>query len=512
LLVLFGLLVILSLGFIAPWGEFPSTDDWVYTQNILNTLAAGKFTLSTGQYAYAIPQVLLGLLLVKPNEPPFLRLRWIGIISGFLAVIFLVGLCQKALKQKSPILSFLGAISIFFFVPYFQPSLTFMTDVPAFFFWVLSVWTLALFLEKNTFALWLVALITNVVAVSERQLAVFIPFSMVLAQNIGFRPSQRLKGVIQVFKKSYPIIAFVIPLILIQWWWMRISTVKTPDSSFSPNPGVFIRFSRQLIYLGWTAIPFLFIPIEGKASPHAKAIFKKCLLVFSFGFVLHVADGLWFNKVLLPPFVGVILDKLGVLSVLVPGTPETVFSVPLRGLLLILGFVGVLRILWGCSLLLEEKEKSKSVEVVLWSSLFYSVFICFRATQFDRYFIPVLPLSLLCIFKTCSLEEISVKRRVGTLVVSAAYLLFATTLVFDYFRWNEARKEAFEFATSTGVAPNNICAGLEYDGRYETNLKECSYTISFSESPGFKLEKVFPYASIWGSPLRYLYLLRRSTS
>ena len=510
MLVLFVLLVAFSVWFISPLSNFPSTDDWVYAQNVLNTLAEKKFTLSTGQYAYGIPQVLVGLFFVTPDEEPFSKLRWIGIVSGVLAAIFVACLCQKALQQKSQLMFFLGATSIFFFVPYFQPSFTFMTDSPAFLFWVVSVGTLGLFLEKSTITLWFLALVANTVAVSERQLAAFIPFSVVLSQNVGFRLSQGRKGVIEIFKKSYPVMAFVIPLVLIQLWWMEISNVKTPDSSFSPNPGVFIRLSRQIIYLGWTAIPFLCIPVSTNDSKRLRAIFKKCLIVFMAGFILHMADGMVLKKNdLLPPFVGAVLTKQGILPITLSGVPETIFSVSFRFLLLVLGFLGALRILLGFSLIWDDKERSKTADVILWSSLCYSIFICFRGTQFDRYFIPVLPLSLLCLLKTSRPGKLSQGRKVGTFLFCGVYVLFPTTLVSDYFRWNEVRKEAFQFATTIGAHPKNVCSGLEYDIRYEANHNICLYKVSFLEIVGFKVEKTFPYSSIWGSRKRYMYLLKK---
>jgi hypothetical protein len=153
LLVVFLILVAASIWFIAPWGQFPLNDDWVYTKNVLETLSVGKFTVSAGQYAYAIPQVVLGLFVVNPDEDPFLKLRWLGIATGIVAASFLAWLGQKSLKQKSSMLFLLGSISIFFFIPYFQPTFSFMTDAPAFLLWLISVWTLGLFLEKKNLRL-----------------------------------------------------------------------------------------------------------------------------------------------------------------------------------------------------------------------------------------------------------------------------------------------------------------------------------------------------------------------
>jgi hypothetical protein len=306
---------------------------------------------------------------------------------------------------------------------------------------------------------------------------------------------------------------FVVPLILIQWWWTRISPVKIPDSSFSPNPGVLVRLSRQLIYLGWTVIPFLCIPIERSlASPSLKTVFKRALIVFGFGLLLHIVNWGFFGSYLLPPFYGNVLDRVGVLPVLLRGNPEIIFPDYFRWVLLVVGFGGALRILWGFSLLLDDSSKNKWTEVILWASVVYSAFICFRATQFDRYFIPVLPLSLMCILKTSSLEKLSKLRAVGTGLTCFIYVAFATTIVSDYFRWNEARRSAINFVLSKGLTPRDVCAGYEYGGWYQTDSKDCTYLISFSDLPNFKTERLFAYPSIWGSHQRHLYLLKKDTT
>ncbi|MFM8270504.1 MAG: hypothetical protein ACKN9V_09980 [Pseudomonadota bacterium] len=487
-------------------------DDWVYTRNVVDSLAAGKFVVSSGQYAYAIPQVLLGLLLLKPGQEPFLVLRWMGILSAVSAALVMVRLCQKAINGNSSMHFVLGAIATFFFVPYLQPSLSFMTDAPAFFLWVLSLWSLSWFLKKKTFNSWVLALLSNAVAVSERQLAIFIPFAMVIAQNLDFRPKDGLKSVSQVFRRSYPVMLFVFPLVVIQWWWTGLSPVKVPDSSFSPNPGVLIRISRQLIYLGWTALPFFLLPIKGVESPQEKKTFKWCLSIFCIGFFLHVINWAVFKSPLLPPFYGNVLDKVGILPVLLPGTPETIFPDYFRWVLLFLGLMGMVRILRGFAILWNDKERSHYAEVILWSSLIYFIFMCFRGTQFDRYFIPVLPLSLLCIFKNCPLERLTPMRSIATAVVCFLYIAFSTSIVSDYFRWNEARKEALDFAFSKGLKPTEVCAGYEYEGWYQTGSDLCSHKISFSELPNFNIEQTFRYPSIWGSHQRYLYLLKSKSN
>ena len=57
------LLVGLAVYLIKPWGQFPLNDDWVYTANVFETIKNGRFTVPYGQSAWAIPQILIGVLL-----------------------------------------------------------------------------------------------------------------------------------------------------------------------------------------------------------------------------------------------------------------------------------------------------------------------------------------------------------------------------------------------------------------------------------------------------------------
>ncbi|NBX74942.1 MAG: hypothetical protein EBQ92_00100, partial [Proteobacteria bacterium] len=62
---------------------------------------------------------------------------------------------------------------------------------------------------------------------------------------------------------------------------------------------------------------------------------------------------------------------------------------------------------------------------------------------------------------------------------------------------------------SKGLHPKDVCAGYEHEGWYQTDSKDCSYLVSFSELPKYKTEQTFSYSSFWGSHQRDLYLLRK---
>jgi len=474
--------------------------------------------VTSEQYAYAIPQILLGLLVVKPSTLPFLALRWIGTIAGILSSVLLSALVVKALEIKNCLLWLLGCISVFFFIPVLQTSFSFMTDIPAFFLWIISVWTLGNYLEKKTTSSWFLAFIVSTIAVAQRQLAILIPLSIIVFENRTWRPNQGWGGIRRVFGTSFPIMVFALPLLIIHAWWVSISPLARAPMSFSPNPGVLIRMLYHLMHLGWLVVPFTFLPkiSTRDLSLTQQKLFKGGKIFILVSLAIAAVDCLLNKRVPLPPFFNNVLSEVGILPIVLGGFTEVIFSDQLRVLLLLVGGFGVFQILKGFSLVWCETNTLGLKRVIILSSLVYFIFICFRATHFDRYSIPMIPLCLLCLFRTCNLKEkISLVRRglIGASIV--IYAAFSCTLVADYFRWNEARWKAIDSALSKGIAKDDLWGGYEYFGWFNRlelwmKPKEFSYVISPTYDSGiFERVEVFAYPSFWNKKQKEMYLLKR---
>lgn len=516
---LFSLFLVIggTILFVSPWGQFPLNDDWVYAKNVVMTLANGKFTISSGQYAYSIPQVFLGLLAVKPGQDPFVALRWIGILSGLLSSVALSSVCLRALNTKNAFLFFLSCLSVFFFLPCLQTSFSFMTDMPAFLLWLSSVWALANFLEKRSFGSWLLAFFLNALAISERQLAFLIPFVMIVFEGRKISHLKGLNGFVKFLKRNVPLMVFALPLILIQIWWNYISPLKSPPLGFSPNPGVFVRLFCHLIQLGWLAIPFCFVPKVSfqELESDSKKIFKVCATLFILGGLFNEGNSLIHGGFSFPPFFGNVLSKVGILPEVLPGFSEPIFPTWFQVCLLFVGTWGAYQIFKGFSLLWGEIYESPMKRVICLSSLGYFVFIIFRHTHFDRYSIPIIPLCILSLLRVCKQEQ-SPSRFVRpiALLTSALYISFSATLVWDYFRWNEARWEAIDYALSEGVPKDKLWGGYEYFGwsnlLYNWEMRPMlPFIVRPSRLKDFEVIKNFSYPSIWGSKEREMFLLKQ---
>lgn len=486
--------------FISPWGNFPLNDDWVYTKNVLNSLKNGHFSIAYSQHAWAIPQVFLGQWLVEKTGDPFLSLRWVGIFSGVLAALFTGWLCARAAGLSNPLIVWTGAMATYFYLPFLQPSFSFMSDLPAFLFWNLSMFTVAYSLEKQEKVWWLIAFLIFLVALAERQVALLIPISVLCFRDI---PRKTRVG----------FLLFCVPFILIQSWWSTVAQIGTPDLGLSPNLGLFVRWSRHLLYLGWLAVPFLFYPLKKLEESKNRRFFIWSFVVFLAGLLGHIVTSISKDQEVFLPIFGNVISNQGILTNLMPGSAPIIFSIGLRGVLTALGFLGMIRILYGFALMMTEKHLSLLVRVIFFSSAIYFVFVGIRALQFDRYAIPLIPLVLVCLLKSVGNQSSTRWCRVMSCLLLVPYCVFSMTLMHDYFRWNEARWATINLAYQKGIAPSEIGAGYEYYGWTDGSPKwlepkSFNYVVSFSELAGFNTIASLPYKSLWGEKTRQMYLLK----
>jgi hypothetical protein len=496
---------------IQPWGQFPLNDDWVYAKNVLSSLSEGTFTIRFSQYAWAIPQMFLGLWLAPDAHHPFATLRSIGIVSTILAAPLTAWIAARAVPLQHRFLFWVGTVSTLFFAPYFQPGFSFMTDLPAFLLTLLSLYTLALYLERRTLFFLSLAIAANAVAVSQRQLALLIPLSMGLYACRNFSFHSWSKALKSLLLETYPLLLFVVPMLVIQVWWSRVSPLGFPTVNFSPNPGVLVRFFRHLTFLGWTALPFFaFSTVVLSAGEHK--VFRRAVGVFAVGGALHLLNSYLRGQPYLMPFFNNVLTDAGFLPMMLGMNADgVIFPIWFRIGLTFLGMAGAIRILHGFSLIWTDSQKSALAQVLLASSLLYTVFICFRVDNFDRYAIPILPLSLLCLMRSCDVGLISKKRKTVAVLLAAPYILFTIALTYDYFRWNEARWAAIAKAETLGAAPEKINAGHEYSEWSETKtnwgtVSGFDYIVTFSELPGLTTVAQFPYRSVWKRSGTSIYL------
>jgi hypothetical protein len=177
--------------------------------------------------------------------------------------------------------------------------------------------------------------------------------------------------------------------------------------------------------------------------------------------------------------------------------------------------LGAYRLLVGLFLSLSDSNLSVRIQVLLLFSVFYFGALFLRNSRLDRYFILLLPGCLYLIYRSISDGRLNFKRQLATGALFLAYFLFSTTLISDYFRWNEARWEVIDLALGKhNVKAKDLNGGYEFCGPIEEipwswkEIKKYPYIVSFSKLPGFEVKDEVLYTSYWGNAKNVMYLLK----
>ncbi|MFN7684433.1 MAG: hypothetical protein ACK5QT_03360 [Oligoflexia bacterium] len=491
---------------IAPWGDFPLNDDWVYARNSAATAEAGSVSIPFGQYAWSIPQLVLGAVFVELGLGSYVWLRWVGILA-LLGSTYLVGrIFWSGLTQSGIRIPLL--IAFCFYCPLVQTSFSFMTDAPFLFLFLAAFAGCGLFLARRTGTSALVALGFVLLALSQRQ------FGIVISAALG------VCLLFEAFKSPAPVVfpvvlmraglSFLIPALafvaLTQFWKSLTQGASAPlDLTLSP---VFVLSNAFEIlgHLGLLAVPVLFLPFSQEAKRLLSQRWLQAVLVlfFVYGLGHHLRAERLF------PFTDNVMSRYGFfgLNLVLLGEREVVLGTGLRGFLTLVSVAGALRILVGFGAAWRQSKWGTLDRLVLVSSVFYFLICCFRKTYFDRYCIPLLPGALLCLL-AATVPAFSVRwGKWAAWVGVLASICFSVTLLEDYFRWNEARWKAGQAALALGFKSSEVAGGYEFNGHYNglTGLlgregQKTPVILSFSHLPGTFLVKEFPYRSFLSTRL-----------
>jgi len=516
-------LVGLGLYLIKPWGQFPLNDDWVYMADVLETVKNRHFTIPFGQHAWAIPQILLGLWVVSFKGSSYLlSLRSVGLISGVLAAFFSVHIASDGLKRFENekwnlFLKLLGFGCVFFYPAFLSVSLSFMTDTLAALFMCWGIMAASRYIELPSWSNWTIAFVANLLGVAQRQYLFLVSISLII---IYWRKHVQLAGMDfrQAFrrlslKQSFQLGLFLIPVPLIHLWWRTVSPLSSAPLDLLPNLQVLQRPYEYTFYLGLAFLSTPFLPIYPARELQEK--YKKFWRRLNVGILFITSIILLLGLGM--PFYQNILSKFGVFGIneVLLGTREIILTMPIRSILTVLSFLGAYRLLTGLFLSLADSKMSTRAQVLLLFSVFYFGSLFLRNGRLDRYFILLFPGCLYLIYRSISTSRMSFKRQVATGALFLTYFLFSTTLLSDYFRWNEARWEVIALASGKHhVKSRDLNGGYEFCGPIEEypwawkEVRKYPYVVSFSKLPGFDVIDEVNYPSYWGKGKNVMYLLK----
>jgi len=532
---------LLSLLIVDPRGDFPLNDDWCYARDCIRSAQAGRPVLTGFEYAWALPQLIVGTIATKAFGFSFTTFRATGIVSLAISALLIDLYLRRVGLSSGDRLIALGA---WMFNPIaYLLSLGFMTDLPFLVLWLAACycWDMALTTEKRH---WIaLALIATLVVTGQRQFGLLIPIAACLLIFLRWKlGSRRLVISLSLparaggFEMACVIAAGVTVLFYlgVSRWYASLGVPAPPlVAGTHPLSVYLVTAYRTALFFALSSVPLLLIltkPELSRTSSRIAAGLALAAFLFGAAFLARGAS----------PLFGNLISNFGLLNdgdVLL-GRREVIFGANWRRAVDLIGLLAVLAMIrlfagvpWARPRKVERKVERCPSEgeapghpgaamgdgfggvLMLAGALILPIFIL-RGTYFDRYLLPMLPSAWVALARCGTVP--SRMRKIAAVVSIAAMAAFSITIAADYFRWNEARWAAAEKLERDGVPADRIQAGYEWGGIKgfdnpwpSSDVSEFDYVVSHSrEIAGFKEVDAIPWKSIWQPRDRKIYVLQ----
>lgn len=502
-----------------PRGDFPLNDDWAYAATVERLLRDGAYQPHDWAGMTLLSQALWGTLATALFGFSHVVLRASTLVLGFaaLAATYLLGRELRAPRAVALAAALALAVNPLFVAL----SHTFMTDVPMLAGLLGALWAFARALRRDSTAAWAAGSAIAVAAVLCRQPAIVAPLGLLAAVLVWPAAGWRWRA-----RAACSVLLAVAAL------WLYGAVLEAADA-VPANYGVRDAF---LIRLWRTPLPDALQLLGRHASTallYAGLFLLPLLILFEpgwrrtrrawwrWGGVVQLGSAAALTLRLVAggrpmPLIGNLLIASGI-------GPVTLHDWYIRGLgndpqlpagvwlavtaaavagaaLLVAQFASATR-----QALAARAAGPPLVPLLLASALLYVALTCLTV-QFDRYFLPLVPLLGLALLPPRG----AAPPRRARLVAAALLALwggFAIAATHDYLAWNRARWAALRQLTDAdGIDPRRIDGGPEFNGpRFFTRgttggggrswwwVADDEYQIGMGPVPGYEIVRRVPY-------------------
>ena len=537
------LVYLATLWVVAPWGNFPLNDDWVYARACVNSANAGRITLTKLESAWAMPQIVTGALVVKFVGFSHTMFRVTGIVS-LVGIVLMTDLYLRRVGL-SPAGRLIAAATLVFNPVMYLMSLTFMTDLP-----FLVLWLLACYAWDEVFATgrksWvLLALTLTIGAMAERQFALFIAMAVGSGLALAWLRSRRQatlspRADASVLSLWGPILGSIVVcgvfFVLVSIWWKWMGGYQMPIKIRSRPPlESFASLVKASLLLALAALPLVLIlrvpPSAWSPGSRWRWLAGATTAVAGLLGVVRLVRGD-------SPLLGNLISRFGIFgrNEVLLGDRPVVFDHLIEQAVTIGSIVAVVLAvpqlllhaapLFGPPATTPESpdqvapaspDRPRFGFILFFASALYMALVNLRPNLVDRYLLPIMPALLVALAVAPALRTpVRLTLAWGCVLVFAG---LSITITADYFRWNEARWSAADALVRGGVAPERINAGYEWNGwnlgtpatvSDPQLLQEYDYVVSFGpDLEGFQEVDSVPWKSIWPPHDRRLSILKK---
>ena len=497
-------------------GDYPLNDDWAYAQSARLFLHTGQMRILDWAAPSLVVHIASGAAFMRLLGESHVALRMGTRCFALVTLFFTYGLSRRAgLSARRALLPPLALAVSPWFV---NLSFTFMSDVTWLAFVIAALWLGASALRPNApprLSRLLLASVCLGLAAMIRQFAVVLLPAFVLVVAIDAR--RRVRGFSAVradFLRSA--IFTTLPVVVIygafHYWYTRIHgpTLANRDTWRNMANVDLLTIVRHVLsinyYIGLWLLPLVLatrVKIAGTRARRVAMVTAIAMALFALGEAIRAAFSeprVWGpSSTIKPlmPYLGNIFYLSGIGPPTLYPTYSGYFAAPHTGvwfgvMLTLISLLGgvlasalILRAIEEQIALLRGKPNPNTEAPVANSeeALFREVrmligvagvfylgwHLCTGPFLFDRYVLPVLPLSWILGVAMAG----DALRRWPFIVLFSAGALISAAGTHEYLQWNAARAQAVSDLIASGIPTAQIDAGFEYNGpwRFEEYLR-----------------------------------------
>jgi hypothetical protein len=451
----FGIIFLIEVIVLRPFGNFPLHDDWVHSLSIYEYVRSGIIFYPALLAAFSVVPIVYGIGVSMVFGFSFVALRMTTVILAWGSACFVYAFLRK--NDFSPNVS-VAATALMLASPLFvNLSYTFMSEIPALFFLTGALFFFSKGFKEKRYGAIALGAFFGLLGFFVRQTDVFIILAAAGAFFLN-RDMDRRVGVV-IFGACA---ALLVGGILV---FGSIGVNASTLSFFFLSSDILLRLARTTAYIlfflvltGGTLAPAVMgICLAQKRNfcfqPPPAFILYTCMLVV-FGGAGHLLFNQFAN--IITPF-GIGPAPFVMIGKMTYWGPTALYIGAIS--------ISIASVAW----LLRAMKRRQGTYISLqpWNrflwyyGVLYSMFIVVAFPWFDRYYILLLP--LVCYLAAHALKEYSWSRGVfyGLLGGVFFYSLVGT---YNYLAWNEARWRLGDRLVSRGIAREDISGGQEWNG------------------------------------------------
>ena len=430
------------------------------------------------------------------------------------------------LNSKSIIEPIVAALVVAFNPIAYAASFTFMTDILFSALMTISTLLYIASLKRGSVLLAVVGTIVALAATLSRQLGLCLPIAYLIVRLLP--PSNRVR---KSALCSIPLLVCAASLLLCYGWLRATGGVVILKSPLRTLGAIYYNLITVPLYLGLFSVPVLLLTTRPTVVTRVQSSVRWIPFVTALAAVVLALIGMigehrimpFGRNVLIPQGIGPLTLRDTYILQLdnVPSLPPlfwiAVTVLSLWGMFELTGRF----VTYAINTIFTRRQfEPRELGALFTGTAILAYFTpLMLVSMYDRYFIPVLPLTLLFLVSISAARPVRRYRAVTATILCVLTAIFAVLGAHDYMAWNRARWTAITDLQKAGIAgPANLDGGFEFNGLFSYDryvqsadkswwwVNKDDYQITFGPIEGLKIIKQYAYET-WLPPAKRFILV-----